>query len=248
MNKEKIMKKLLITFGALTFLAAPAFSLSFSDSDTIYVETNVNLNNYWEKTNKAHKKVMMVSQKLMTANKINKRTPVMIKSSPNNPNAVTNGYTRQITIYSGLLPYIDNDDELAFVIAHEIAHDLDFHGGYLKYIAMNANSKKYELKADTKAIDLMVKAGYNPIAAITMGNKIYAEPIFDWGFTYTHPKGSKRLLAVYKHILVKYPQYLNSSMTQNAYYKNFEYSLQKEIKGIQQDYNRRKQKQESVTL
>ena len=47
------MKKLLITFGALTFLAAPAFSLSFSESDTIYVETNVNLNNYWEKTNKA---------------------------------------------------------------------------------------------------------------------------------------------------------------------------------------------------
>ena len=104
------MKKLLITFGALTFLAAPAFSLSFSESDTIYVETNVNLNNYWEKTNKAYKKVMMVSQNIMTANKINKRTPVMIKSSPNNPNAATNGYTRQITIYSGLLPYIDNDD------------------------------------------------------------------------------------------------------------------------------------------
>lgn len=242
------MKKLLIAMGALMFMTAPAFSLSFSESDTIYVETNVNLNNYWEKTNKAYKKVMMVAQNLMTANKINKRTPVMIKSSPNNPNAVTNGYTRQITVYSGLLPYIDNDDELAFVIAHELAHDLDFHSGYLKYIAMNANSKKYELKADTKAVDLMVKAGYNPIAAITMGNKIYAEPIFDWGFTYTHPKGSKRLIAIYKHILVKYPQYLNSSMTQNAYYKNFEYSMAKEIKGVQQDYNKRKQKQENVDL
>lgn len=55
------MKKLLITFGALTFLAAPAFSCSVLESDTIYVETNVNLNNYWEKTNKAYKKVMMVS-------------------------------------------------------------------------------------------------------------------------------------------------------------------------------------------
>ena len=136
------MKKLLFTLGSLTLLATPAFALSFSfsESDTIYIETNVTMDNYWQKTNKAHKKVMKIAQNIMTANNINKRTPVFIKSSPNNPNAVTNGYTREITVYSGLLPYIENDDELAFVLSHEIAHDLDFHGGYIKYMAMSANA------------------------------------------------------------------------------------------------------------
>ena len=238
------MKKLVILLGALFLLSTQAFAIS----DPLFVETNVTMNNYWEKTNKVNQKVMLVAQKLYTSNKINKRTPIAIKRSPNTINAMTNGYTRQITIYTGLLSYIDNDDELAYILAHEIAHDMDFYGGYLKYIAMNANSKKYELKADTVAIDLMVAAGYNPIAAITMGNKIFAEPIFDWGFTYTHPKGSKRLLTMYKYIVIKYPQYLNSPMTQNVYYKNFEQALSKEIKGINQEYNKRKLKQERAAL
>ncbi len=238
------MKKLVILLGALFLLSTQAFAIS----DPLFVETNVTMNNYWEKTNKVNQKVMLVAQKLYTSNKINKRTPIAIKRSPNTINAMTNGYTRQITIYTGLLSCIDNDDELAYILAHEIAHDMDFYGGYLKYIAMNANSKKYELKADTVAIDLMVAAGYNPIAAITMGNKIFAEPIFDWGFTYTHPKGSKRLLTMYKYIVIKYPQYLNSPMTQNVYYKNFEQALSKEIKGINQEYNKRKLKQERAAL
>ena len=238
------MKKLVILLGVLFLLSTQAFAIS----DPLFVETNVTMNNYWEKTNKVNQKVMLVAQKLYTSNKINKRTPIAIKRSPNTINAMTNGYTRQITIYTGLLSCIDNDDELAYILAHEIAHDMDFYGGYLKYIAMNANSKKYELKADTVAIDLMVAAGYNPIAAITMGNKIFAEPIFDWGFTYTHPKGSKRLLTMYKYIVIKYPQYLNSPMTQNVYYKNFEQALSKEIKGINQEYNKRKLKQERAAL
>ena len=238
------MKKLVILLGALFLLSIQAFAIS----DPLFVETNVTMNNYWEKTNKVNQKVMLVAQKLYTSNKINKRTPIAIKRSPNTINAMTNGYTRQITIYTGLLSCIDNDDELAYILAHEIAHDMDFYGGYLKYIAMNANSKKYELKADTVAIDLMVAAGYNPIAAITMGNKIFAEPIFDWGFTYTHPKGSKRLLTMYKYIVIKYPQYLNSPMTQNVYYKNFEQALSREIKGINQEYNKRKLKQERAAL
>lgn len=238
------MKKLVILLGALFLLSTQAFAIS----DPLFVETNVTMNNYWEKTNKVNQKVMLVAQKLYTSNKINKRTPIAIKRSPNTINAMTNGYTRQITIYTGLLSCIDNDDELAYILAHEIAHDMDFYGGYLKYIAMNANSKKYELKADTVAIDLMVAAGYNPIAAITIGNKIFAEPIFDWGFTYTHPKGSKRLLTMYKYIVIKYPQYLNSPMTQNVYYKNFEQALSKEIKGINQEYNKRKLKQERAAL
>ena len=249
------MKNLLKTLCVISIMSMAASanaaltlpSLS-SDSNTIYVETNVTMNNYWEKTSKMHKKVMSVAQQIMTANKLNKRTPVFISNHNNIVNASTDGYTKGITIYSGLLQYIDNDDELAYVLAHEMAHDVDFYGGFLKYVSMSMNAKKYEQKADLVAIDLMVKAGYNPVAAIIMGNKIFAEPILDWGFLYTYPKGTKRLIAMYKYILIKYPQYLNSSMVQNPYYKNFEYSMSKEIKGVKQDLQKRKLKQESVNL
>ena len=37
-------------------------------------------------------------------------------------------------------------------------------------------------------------------------------------------------------------------MTQNAYYKNFERTLEKEIKVINQEYNSRKLKQERIAL
>ena len=238
------MKKLIIMMSAIMLLSTQAFAVS----DSLFVETNVSMNNYWEKTNKMNQKVMLVAQKLYASNKITKRTPIAIIRKPNTINATTNIYSRQITIYTGILSSVDCDDELAFVLAHEIAHDLESYGGYFKYVAMNFNPKKYELKADTDAIDLMVAAGYNPIAAITMGNKIFDEPIFDWGISYTHPKGSKRLLTMYKYILVKYPQYLTSSMTQNAYYKNFEKTLEKEIKVINQEYNSRKLKQERIAL
>ena len=68
---------------------------------------------------------------------------------------------------------------------------------------MSFNSKKYEYKADLKSVDYMVKAGYNPIYAITVGNKIFDEPLWDWGIVYSHPKGSKRLLEMYKYIYKK---------------------------------------------
>ena len=57
----------------------------------------------------------------------------------------------------------------------------------------------------------MVKSGYNPIAGIIVGDKIFDEPLWDWGFTYTHPKGSKRLIAMYQHIYKKYPEYFGIS-------------------------------------
>ena len=90
----------------------------------------------------------------------------------------------------------------------------------------------------------MVNAGYDPISAMIMLNKYSAEPLSDWGFLNTHPKGSKRLLAMYKYIYRKYPQYLSSSKTNDAYYKNFEYMFEEELKGFRHSESVRKQKQQ----
>ena len=41
------MKKLVILLGALMLLSTQAFAVS----DSLFVETNVSMKNYWEKTN-----------------------------------------------------------------------------------------------------------------------------------------------------------------------------------------------------
>ena len=215
------MKKFLVLIGLL-LLGTCALA------DEVMVIRNVNFNNFWKKKGIDEEKVLSVGQKIMLDNKIPKRVPIFVVNNKS-VNASANLYDKTVTINSGAFLYIDNDDELAYVLAHEIAHSVDAYGGMIKYMAMGANSKKYEQKADLNGIDYMVKAGYDPIAAITMGNKIFGEPIWDWGCTYLHPKGSKRLIEMYKYIYVKYPQYLNSPLTRTPSYKNFEYAMSKDI-------------------
>lgn len=231
------MKKILVLLGVL-LIGTSSFA------DEIMVIQGTNLNNFWRKKGIDEEKVLKVGQKIMIDNKIPKRVPIFVITNNKVINATSSPYDKTVNIYSGMFLYIDNDDELAYVLSHEIAHSVEAYGGMIKYMAMNANSKKYEQKADLNAIDYMVKAGYNPVAAITMGNKIFGEPVWDWGFTYLHPKGSKRLIDMYKYIYVKYPQYLNSYLTNTPSYKNFEYSMRKDITEFQQKQKRRRMKQQ----
>ena len=175
-------------------------------------------------------------------NKIDKRASIYV-ASKSIAQASSNSYYKDIIIYAGMLNLIDNDDELAFILGHEMAHSHEAYGGFVKLMAMNLNSKNYEYKSDLKAIDYMVKAGYDPISAIIIGNKIFEEPLYDWGFLATHPKGSKRLLAMYKYIYRKYPQYLTSEKTNSPYFKNFEYMFEDELKSFKHKESVRKQKQ-----
>ncbi len=236
------MKKILVLLGVL-FIGTCSFA------EEIMVIRNVNLNNFWKKKGIDEEKVLEVGQKIMTVNKISKRVPIFVINNSKNINASSNIYDKTVSIYSGMFLYIDNDDELAYVISHEIAHSVEAYGGMIKFMAMSANSKKYEQKADLNGIDYMVKAGYDPIAAITIGNKIFGEPVWDWGYTYTHPKGSKRLMDMYKYIYVKYPKFLNSPLTLTPSYKNFLYSMNDDIIEFQQKQKRRRAKQiENGTL
>lgn len=208
-----------------------------------YVITDLNMDNFWAKTGKAQEKVYSVAAKLMDSNTLDRRVPLSVAYKANTINASSNTFYKNITINTGILYCVDNDDELAFIIGHEMAHSIEAYGGPLKLTAMHFNSKTYERKSDLKAIDYMVKAGYDPIAAIIIGNKIFDEPMWDWGFISTHPKGSKRLLAMYKHIYKKYPTLLNSPKTNNPYYRNFEYTFADELRGFRHKQSVREQKQ-----
>ncbi len=203
------------------------------------IETNVNMTNFWEKNGKSTQKVIEVGSKIINANKLDKRIPIMVAKDTKTANACAFMNPKLVVVYEGILPYIDNDDELAFIMGHETAHSLDAYDGPAKWITMQFNSKAYEYKADLIGIDLMARAGYNPIASITEMNKWMPESMFDYGIFTSHPKTSKRLFEMYKYIYKKYPSALNSDMVKNVNYQNFTYSAQKEIEDFQQDEKRR---------
>lgn len=219
------MKKILLVF-AILFIGLT------SQADEVFV-SSVSLDNLWQKLGVKEEKLNIVGAKLLNANQINKR--IIFNLNGNNSVNASASYSRKtVSVNKGTFNYIDNDDELAAILAHEIAHNIDYYGGFGKAIAMFFNSKSYELKADLLAIDYMVKAGYNPVAMITVMNKIGGESVWDWGILWSHPKTSTRLLKVYKYIYVKYPKYLSSDMTKNINYINWTYTAQKDINKFQQ--------------
>lgn len=219
------MKKILLTL----FVMFTALSVN---AEMVLIESNINMENFWQKNGKDAEKVLTVGRKLIHDNEL-KRVPIIL-ANQNLINATSDTFYKTVTIYPGMLLYINSDDELAFILGHEIAHSQEAYEGAIKLVAMKFNSKKYEYKSDLKSIDYMVKAGYNPISAILIGDKTFEEPLWDWGLFATHPKGSKRLIAMYEYIYKKYPQYLNSQMAKNAIFVDFIKQNQKEISSFQQ--------------
>lgn len=229
------MKKL-VYFVMIGIIGSLFFQLSTCADELDYSST-VSMANYWERKGRDVQKVTEVGTHIINANKLNKRIPIQVQRTPNVINASSTFWTKTVKISNGLLFYIDNDDELAYVLGHEMAHSIDAYDGILKWLVMIFNTREYEYKADLIGIDLMVKAGYNPVAAITCSNKWMGEEPLDL-FT-SHPTSSKRLIAMYKYIYVKYPWALKSDMVKNVNYQNFTYASQKDIDAFQQKYKLR---------
>ena len=229
------MKRLFITFAIILIgLSAGAkINTNISDED-IYIEETITMDNIWNKLGKREQKINLIGSKILNENKIPKRVIFRLTSGYYKVNASARYVDKQVSVYRGLLNYIDNDDELAAILSHEIAHDMDFYRGFGQTIVMNFNKKSYEYKADLKGIDYMVKAGYNPVAMITIMNKIGNESVWDWGLSISHPKTSRRLMKDYEYIYKKYPKYLKSDMTKSIYYKTWLNTAEKDIQKFEQ--------------
>lgn len=232
------MKKLLILFSAV-LIGSAVFA------NTVFIETGLNKENFWEKTGKQEKIIANIGYRIINANGL-KQAPIEVERTSRIVNAYSMTFNKKVYISSGLIPYIDSDDEMAYILSHELAHSMEAYGGFLKTISISGNSKKYEYKADLKAIDYMVKAGYNPIAAIIVANKLFDEPLWDWGGS--HPKASKRMMKMYEYIYTKYPKYLSSSMTSSINYKNFYNAQKDEIKKFHADLRKRQLKQQKEDI
>lgn len=178
--------------------------------------------------------IMETGFRILNANKIDKRITFFYKQD----NAIKTralSRTKRILIYSGITPFIDDRNEIAAIISHQIARELDNHKGIMRRSARAIRPQLYTKKADNTAVDLMVNAGYNPIALISVMNKILSEP--NWFDFFGGSKGSKRMISIYEYIYNNYPQYLskNDYLT-NIYYQNFLITSKKERYELKKKY------------
>ena len=123
-----------------------------------------------------------------------------------------------------VLPYLDSDDELAGILSHSIAHGVDTYEGifrgYISVLNYWVAPNKYDQKADKLAVDYMVNAGYNPLALITIMNKIGKQYRFD--IFSNHTLMSRRMMLIYEYVYTKYPSILvDNPYKDNIYYQNF---------------------------
>jgi len=129
----------------------------------------------------------------------------ILKEDGPNAFSIPGGY---IYVTYDLFDYIQSDDELAGILAHEIAHVIHNHAlkqtrdntkftlltilavlltgepdvgvlGKLTTITfLNQYSREYEEEADLTAIDLLIKTGYNPVGFLTFLERLYAREMF----------------------------------------------------------------------
>lgn len=199
------------------------------------------------------KSVQETGFKILNANKIDKRvvfkyvynvkSPYFVGYSHSwKPERANLAYTdRTITVFGDTLALADSEDELSAILSQEIAQALDSYNGtfrgFFSSTRYELDPKKYETKADLKAVDYMVNAGYNPVALIVMYNKSLGQTRYEWCHYY--PLTSKRMMKVYEYIHSKYPQYLaDDKYKDNIYYINFLLTSKSDMQKFEKKINR----------
>lgn len=178
------------------------------------------------KNNKIQCRIDNIAADLLNFNKITKRI-VFVYNNEDKKSIldIADELTkRQVIVYKDEYTSIENDDELAAMLAREISIAMKSYsgmwGGRIDSIQVALGSKKFQKVADKRAVDYMVKAGYNPLALITYINKTCPQKRTD--LISRSNLTSKRLALIYEYLTFKYPQYLeDNEYINNKYYQNF---------------------------
>ena len=115
-------------------------------------------------------------------------------------NAFSNG--RHVAVTSTMMRFVDSDAELAFVVAHEMAHNILHHTSRRQRTAnvhaLLADSvkgkKSAEIEADELAVQLMARAGYDLDAPPRFFGRV--KNVRRVGLSLTHPSSSRRVRLV----------------------------------------------------
>ena len=87
----------------------------------------------------------------------------------------------RVVVFTGLLEIVENDDQLATVLSHEIAHALAHHAneritteesGRVNWLYRQAYDRQQEAEADHIGLFLMTFAGYDPDEALVFWQRM----------------------------------------------------------------------------
>jgi hypothetical protein len=109
----------------------------------------------------------------------------------NEQNAWSDG--NHVAVTTGMMRLARSDDELAFVVAHEMAHILLGHS-HSSRAQIFGGARRSEIDADQMAVRLMTYAGYQPESGISFLET--ARRRFWWSFSLDHPGFGSRIRAV----------------------------------------------------
>jgi hypothetical protein len=109
---------------------------------------------------------------------------------------------RYVAVTQRMIAFVEDDQELAFVVAHEMAHNMLEHSdrisrgsALLAQFGIGAGKmKKNEIAADAMAIELMARAGFDVTASERLLRRIAKLIPLDLGLT--HPQVSRRIQIV----------------------------------------------------
>lgn len=187
--------------------------------------------------------VMETGFRLLNANGYEERM-TFFYTVESKPKVKISNRSKRITVTKGVMPYIDNQDEMAAVLSTAMAHLMDIQSGFFTRFSISFSPRKYEVKADKKAVDLMVNAGYNPVGLINLINKTDKEPSW-FEYNIFHHNGSERTAYIYHYIYEKYPLFIaKNEYLEKPVYQNFLYATKadrKKVRLIQQEKIKQKQ-------
>jgi Zn-dependent protease with chaperone function len=158
-----------------------------------------------------------------------------------NMNSDISATTEVIYVYNGNLKYVENDNELAAMIAHELGHIVNGHKAkssllntaissinptttteqgaatvsLLKTISSNSVIKENEKEADITAVDLLANAKYNPLALISVVYK--ADSTKTGGLLDGELSCEERIMYIYDYANYNYPDIVKANYKTTSY-------------------------------
>ncbi len=184
---------------------------------------NIGLQSNAELLNKSdYIRIQDIGNKLIQANNIKHRFtfnftsigqqgayPILLDTSFSNDMNLHNN--RCISIYFADYLRLSSDDEVAALIAHDLAQGEHSYTGILNgqlmftkngFFPFNYFAKRNEMQFDKTAVNYLVNAGYDPKAFVSALNKTTGE----WRGTFwgRHNKTQKRVKSINKYIESKY--------------------------------------------
>ena len=161
---------------------------------------------------------------------------MVVSGAVDNSNYVSN---RVVNVSTNELSFAGNDNEVAAVVGNELGHIIAGHASKGKVVKLlqaaavtdtalesnvtastisaNYTNMKQQKEADLVAVDLMVNAGYNPLALIVVLTK---QTGTYWETLLGQPANAERALNVYNYVSYAYPAKVKAGYGCNEY-RNF---------------------------